>query len=401
MPYKYIAYTADKSVIEGTIDAASEDSAKKALWQSGYSIVSLKAASKEMSFRRSFPMIYGIKTHDIIIFSRQLATLVERGVNVLNAFQILRDQIRNPLFKETVGTVIKEIQQGGSFSRAVGNHPEVFPMVYSRMISVGERTGELPTVLRQVAEYMEKEKTAVKKLTRTFIYPAFVLVVAMGVIVILVNFTLPPLMGLFSEFKADLPITTKLLISLVNFVTGYKFYLFAAMILFAVVDVWYVKSRAGRKRLDRLVLRLPIINTIVIKSAMSRFCRTMALCLGAGLEMLDSLDMVIQITGNSAIRKAVEEVKAKTVEGRGLFHSMASIELFPPLLVQVVRVGEEVGTLSSHLMTVAELYDQDIDERISTMISLLQPCLIIGLGLLVGFIAVSVILPIYSVMGNL
>ena len=401
MPYKYVAYAQDKRLIEGTIDVSSSDLAKKTLWQSGYSIVSLKATRPKGGFARTLTISSGIKAHDVVFFTRQLATLVERGVNVLNALQVLRDQIRNPRFREAVTSIVQEIQQGSSFSRAIGNHPEAFPLVYSRMISVGEKTGELPLVLKQVADYMEKEKAAIKKLTRTFIYPAFILLVASVVVAILVNYTLPPLLELFEEFETGLPFPTKVLIFLVTFVTSYKFYLLAAAVLVIALAVWYIKSQAGRKRLDKFILRVPIVGTIIIESAMARFCRTMSLCLGSGLEMLESLDMVIQVTGNISIRRAVEDVKTKTLQGRGLFHSMASIELFPPLLIQIVRVGEEVGTLSSHLMTVAELYDQDIDERVSTMLALLQPILILLLGLIVGFIAVSVILPMYSIMGSL
>jgi len=401
MPYKYIAYTGDRRVVEGTIDVGTEDLAKERLWQSGYRIVSLKATRPAFNIHRALPTLFGVKPRDVIAFSRQFATLVERGINAFNALQILRGQIRNPAFKEIVTTMIQDLQEGSSFADAISRHSQAFPAIYSRMVTVGERTGNLQVVVRQVAEYIETEKAALKRVRKAMIYPALILLVACGVVAILVTFTLPPLLDMFNEFEAELPLITKVFVSIIGFVTGYWLYVLLAIIGTVLLVVWGVKTPAGRERFDGLLLRIPLIGPIVTQREMAHFSRTMSVSLDAGLPMIEVMDLVIQSTQNTVIRKALEDIRTQILEGRGLFQSMAPNELFPPLLVQMVKVGEEVGTLTMDLTTVAELYEQEVDERVDLVLSMLQPLSILILGLIVAFIAVSVIMPIYSIMGSI
>jgi len=401
MPYKYVAYTEDRRVVEGTIDVSTEGLAKEQLWQSGYRILSLKATRPVFNIHRSLPTLFGVKPRDVIAFSRQLATLVDRGINAFSALQVLRGQIRNPAFKETVTTMIQDLQEGSSFADAISRHPQAFPSIYSRMVRVGERTGNLQIVLRQVAEYIETEKAALKRVRKVMIYPALILLVASGVVAILVTFTLPPLLEMFNEFEAQLPWVTKVLISIVGFVTGHWFYIALVVIGAVVLAVWLAKTSAGRERFDRLLLRMPLIGPIVTQREMAHLSRTMSISLDAGLPMIEIMDLAVQSTSNTVIRKALEDIRTQILEGRGLFQSMAPNELFPPLLVQMVKIGEEVGTLTKDLTTVADLYEQEVDERVDLLLSMLQPLSILILGLIVAFIAVSVIVPIYSIMGSI
>lgn len=399
MPYKYVAYTtADKRVVEGTIDVSTEELAKERLRQLGLSIVRLKATRPRFSIRQSMPTLFGVKARDVAAFSRQLATLVERGITAFSALQILKDQIRNPAFREVVTSMIQDLEQGSSFADAISRHPEAFPSIYSRMVRVGESTGNLEVVLRQVADYIEKEKAAVKRVRKAMVYPALVLSLACGVVAIMVTVTLPPLLDMFNEFEAELPLPTKLLMAIVGFVTGYWFYILPVIIGTVVLAVWYVKTPDGREMFDRLLLRIPIVGMIIAQREMARFSRTMAISLDAGLPMFETMDLIIQTARNSVIRSALQDMRTQMVEGRGLFQSMASNELFPALLVQMVKVGEQVGTLSKDLTTVADMYEEDVDDRVDTLLSLMQPALLLGVGLIVAFIAVSVILPMYSIM---
>lgn len=402
MPYKYVAYTtADKRVVEGTIDVSTEELAKERLRQLGLSIVRLKATRPRFSIRQSMPTLFGVKARDVAAFSRQLATLVERGITAFSALQILKDQIRNPAFREVVTSMIQDLEQGSSFADAISRHPEAFPSIYSRMVRVGESTGNLEVVLRQVADYIEKEKAAVKRVRKAMVYPALVLSLACGVVAIMVTVTLPPLLDMFNEFEAELPLPTKLLMAIVGFVTGYWFYILPVIIGTVVLAVWYVKTPDGREMFDRLLLRIPIVGMIIAQREMARFSRTMAISLDAGLPMFETMDLIIQTARNSVIRSALQDMRTQMVEGRGLFQSMASNELFPALLVQMVKVGEQVGTLSKDLTTVADMYEEDVDDRVDTLLSLMQPALLLGIGLIVAFIAVSVVLPMYSIMGEI
>jgi type II secretory pathway component PulF len=206
---------------------------------------------------------------------------------------------------------------------------------------------------------------------------------------------------MFNEFEAELPLPTKLLMAIVGFVTGYWFYILPVIMGTVVLAVWYVKTPDGREMFDRLLLRIPIVGMIIAQREMARFSRTMAISLDAGLPMFETMDLIIQTAQNSVIRSALQDMRTQMVEGRGLFQSMASNELFPALLVQMVKVGEQVGTLSKDLTTVADMYEQDVDDRVDTLLSLMQPALLLGVGLIVAFIAISVVLPMYSIMGEI
>jgi len=401
MPYRYTAYTIDKNVIEGTIDAEAEDLAKERLWQLGYKVISLKAIRPRLSFRQQFPTFFGVKSRDVIVFSRQVATLIERGVSPFSAIQVLREQIQNPSFREIVSTIIEDLKEGSSFAEAVSRHPQAFPTIYCRMVKVGEKTGNLQDVLKQVSEYMEKEKAALKRVKMAMIYPAFILLVACGVVAILMTFTLPPLIDMFTEFEAELPVTTKILIGTTGFVTGYWFYLAPAIVGAAVLAVLYIRTPIGRVRFDRLLLRTPLLGQIITKREMAHFSQTLSLSLNSGLPMVEAMDLAIRTSQNSVMVNALDGIRTQMIQGRGLYQSMSSNQVFPPLMVQMVNVGEQVGTLSKDLETVGDFYEQEVDERVNMMLSLMQPTLILILGLIVAFIAVSVIMPMYSIMGEI
>jgi len=401
MTYKYIAYTTDRRVVEGTVDAGTEDEAKASLRQSGYGVVSLREARAPFSIRQSMPSLFGVKPREVATFSRQLATLIERGVNIFSALPILRDQVRNPIFREVLTRMIRDLEGGSSFADAVGRHPQAFPPIYSRMLRVGETTGNLHEVLRRVAEYVEKEQAALKRVRGAMIYPALILLLACGVIAILFTFTVPSLIGVFDEFEADLPLMTRILITTVDLVKGYGLYVLPLTIAVLALALRHARTARGRQRLDTILLRVPIVGSIVAQREMARFSRTMSLSLDSGLPTTDAMDVVVQSAGNTAARRALEDVRARMLDGRSLSVSMSFNGLFPPLLVQMAKVGEQVGTLGPDLATVADLYEQEIDERVDMLLSLMQPLLILVLGVIVGFIALAVILPIYSAMGSI
>ena len=399
MAYRYVAYSQDMTIAEGTIDVATESLAKEALRRSGYRLLSLKTVRPGLSLRRISPSFFGVKAQDVITFSRHLATLVERGSTPLAALQLLREHARRQAFKEVLSVVIQDLQQGSSLAEAVARQPQAFPAIYSRMVRVGEQTGNLEVVLRQVASYMERENTAVKKVGKAMIYPALLGLVATGVITILMTFTLPPLLEMFADFHAELPLATKLLIGFVDFLGTYKFSIAGSIVLAVGIFLFYVRRPSGRRKFDALLLKAPLFGQISSLREMCQFSRTMAISLSAGLPMPEVMDMVVQTSRNKVVRDALENVRRDVLKGRRLSTSLTARELFPGLLVQMVKVGEQAGTLSVDLLTVADSYEQELDERVNALLHLLEPCLIVVFGVIVAFIAISVILPIYSIMG--
>ncbi len=401
MAYKYVAYDADRKVVKGTIAVASEGLAKEALQRSGYRLLRLKPARQGLSLRRQLPILFGVKAQDVITFSRLLATLVRRGTTPLAGLELLRDGTSNPTFKEVLGAVSDDLRQGSSLSEAMGRHPEAFPSFYCRMMTVGEQTGNIELVLRQLADYMEKEKALQASVGKALVYPAFVLLIAGGVITLMITVTLPSLSELFAQFEGRLPLPTRLLLAITTFVNTYILYLLGLIIGVILVSGWSIKKPAVRRRLDMLLLRVPLVGPIINLREMTHFSGMMATGLSASLSMPEIMDMVVKTSKNISMAEALDKVRGEILTGRRLSQSMTENQVFPRLLVQMIRVGEEAGTLDEDLKAIAETYEAEVDKRVNTLLSLMEPSLIVVLGLMVAFIAVSVIMPIYSIMGEI
>ena len=400
MAYRYIAFTPSGEQIRGSIDAPTEGLAEQTLWEWGYRIVTLRPTWTAPRLDQLFPTVFGVKPQEIITFSRQLATLIESGVAVLPALELLQRQARSGLGR-VLGDLTQAIRQGSSFSDALRKHSQVFPAIFSRMIAVGERTGNLEMVLRQVATHMEKEQAIIKRVRGALAYPAFVILLAIGVVGILITAALPPLMSLFEEFDTELPLPTRILLGVSHFAAAYKLHMGVALVAAVAIGALYIKQPSGRRHLDYVLLRAPILGRITVLSNTSRFSGTMAILFKAGLPLSEVMDLVFQTTQNRVVREALEGVREELLRGEGLSKPLANSNLFPPMLVQMVEVGEETGTLDTNLQTMAEFYAREVDERINTLTSMIQPTLTLAVGAVVAFIAVSLIMPMYDMMQSI
>lgn len=401
MPYKYLAYEESGEVRKGTLDVESEEAAERILWSRGLTIVELRKIGRKLELGRWLPTYFGPRSGDVILFSRQLATLVDSGVSLINSLQLLADQINNRYFGEVIGQIEEDVRMGTSLSDSMRNYPTIFSDLYCRMIEVGERTGGLGKTLRQMATYIEKEKAIMGKIRGAMTYPSFVLLLAIGVVIILINFTLPPMMGLFEEFDAELPWTTKLLLGITDFFTTYKMHLLITGILIAIGLIWYFTRPEGRKRLDLLMLKLPLLGKINIQGIVSRMSRTMSTLLRAGLPLPEVMELTSQTVGNRVISEALEQVREETIQGRGLSEPFSRFAHFPKMLSFMVRVGEETGTLDDHLESLAIFYEEQVDRAMGLIVRMMEPAMTIFVGLVVGFVAVSIIMPMYQLLGEI
>ncbi len=399
MAYKYVAYREDGTVVRGTIEAASEALAKETIVRSGHNLLSIQASGARPNLSNLLPSLFGIKTKHMIAFTRRLATLVERGIPLVKSLRLLGDQAYDPRFKEVISLLVQDVQQGVSLADAAGKHPEAFPPVYVQMLIVSERTGNLEAVLRQAADYVERENLLLKKVARAMAYPAFILVLASGVAVILTVFTLPPLLEIFSEFEADLPLVTRLVVGLVDFVSDYKLILAAALAAIVIAVILLTRGAGGRKRLDRLVLTVPFVREIVTMREMAHFTRTLSMLLHAGLPMHDAMETTAVTARNSVVRETLSNTRQDIMMGASMSHAMRSSGFYPKFLVEAVQVGEQGGTLSQDLSAMAEWYEDEVNDKVNNLTSMLGPVLLLAVGLVVGFLAVSVILPMYTIMG--
>jgi len=402
MAYKYRAYTLDKRIVQGTIDAPSESMAEEALYRAGYHrILSLGEARPGLSLERLIPTLFGIKAEEVIDFSHQLATLIESGITILTALQLLEGQASRAAFRKVIAGLVEELRGGSPFSKALSKYPRAFSYTYCQLVRASEQAGNLEVGLRQIAGYMEKRMTMKKKVSSAMAYPALILLMAIGVSALLITVALPPMVKLFTNLGATLPWTTQLVIAIADFLIYYKLYLLGGIFALITLFVGYIRLPAGKLAMDRLMLKLPIIGPINIQRNMCHFCQTTSMLLKAGLRLPQIMDIVTQTVGNRIIRQALRDVREKLVQGQVLSQSMATIALFPQLLMEMVVVGEKTGALDSTLATIADFYEQKVDRRVSTLISMIEPILTVVIGLVVAFIALSIITPLYSILRSI
>jgi len=402
MDYRYIGYNEDKKLVRGTVAAMSQEVAAEVLAHQGYQVLSLKTVAAFMpTWDKLFPSLFRVKPGAVIMFSRQLALLLESGTDIVTSLQLLQSQISNRVFHRVLGEVISDLRAGNKLSDSLSKHPAIFPQVYCRSLSVGEQTGGLETVLRQVADHMEKEATAKKGIMKALTYPIMVSIVAIVVVAVLVTFVLPSFIGLYSTLGAELPLATRLLLSMVSLFQNYGIYLLAGLAAVGVLAAIYTRTPAGKYQWDRLVLNLPLVGRVIQLNELTRCCRGMSILFRSGLPLTEIMGMTVEGSGNRAIRDALTGVQQDMLKGEGLSRPMAKNKLFLPMMVQMVRVGEETGNLDITLLATAQAYEAEADEKTRALVGFIQPAMTLGIGLVVAFITIALLSAMYSVFGQM
>jgi len=396
MAYEYVAYTPQRNVVKGTLGVTNETVAVEALERAGLMVLSLREV-RRWDIERQLPTLFRVKTQEVILFSRQLAMLLERGTGFLTALQMSRDQIVSKVLQKILTAVITDVKTGSSFSTAIAKHPQAFPLAYSRMMRVGEKTGKLEVVLREVATYMEQDEATRKKVRIALTYPVFVVLLGLVTGIVLVFAVIPPLMHIFAEFNTQLPWPTRILLALGGFVSGYKFYLLGTVFSLALLFVWYAGRSAGRYQLERLVMKLPVIGRISLLRSLSHFSHITSILLGAGLPIIEVMPLVRQSVQSEVLRQELENVPKSLLQGQSLSQAMKSSRLFPGMLVQMVITGEETNSLDSSFAALADHYEFEFNQALTVLMSMLEPLLVVLVGLVVGFIAIAAMMPIYSI----
>jgi len=399
--FRYEAVDKSGQRMSGILAMPTEAAAEEALWRQGLTIMRLAPARPKRTLANTFPTFFGVKRRDLIIFSRQLATLLESGIAILAGLRLLAEQSGNRALREVLLEVIEALQQGQSFSAALAAHPLAFPPLYARTIMVGERTGHLEDALRQLAAYFEKEQTLANKIRDALAYPIFVLAVAIFVVIIMLTVALPPMVSLFESFNATLPLPTRILIAVSKFASAWGVYVLFGGLALAAISAWWGSTSAGQSVRDSVLLRIPAIGTVILHGQVARFARTASVLIHAGLPLAEVMELVLQVIDNTVIQDAFERVRTALLAGQGLAAPLAAERLFPSMLAQMARVGEETGTLENNLTTLAAFYEEDVDRRVKMLTSLAEPALTLLVGGIVGFIAISMVLPMYSILSSI
>ncbi len=338
-----------------------------------------------------------VTPQDIAIFSRQLATMLTAGIPLVQSFEIVGNGHENPAMAELILAVKQDVEGGTALAEALGKHPLHFDDLYVNLVEAGEQAGALETLLDKIATYKEKTEAIKKKIKKALFYPAAVLVVAAIVTTILLIFVIPEFENLFQGFGADLPAFTRMVISLSEFMRS-QGWLVAFVIGGSISGYLYMKKRSRRVReiQDRIVLKLPIIGSIMNKAAIARFARTLSTMFSAGVPLVEALQSVSGACGNVVFEMAVLEMKDEVATGQRLQRAMENTELFPNMVIQMVAVGEESGSLDEMSAKVADFYEDDVDNAVDSLSSLLEPMIMAILGVLVGGLVVAMYLPIFK-----
>lgn len=400
MVYQYVAYNENGEVVRGKLPASNEEAATDLLGYAGYKAISLKAQVPFLNLDKLLVNLFRVKPSEIILFYRQLAILLESGTDIVASLELLQDQTANHTLKRVLGEVISDLRRGNQLSIALGKHPQVFSSIYCRLLSVGEQSGDLETVLKQVADYMEKEIANAKETKSALMYPAITSVVTIVVIGLLVTFVLPSFGNLYSTLGVDLPPLARALISLAGTIQSYWTYLLLAILTVVGLALIYLKTPGGQYKRDNLILRLPILGRVIHLSELARSCRSMSLLLRAGLPLTEAMPLVVQSGNNKVMAKAISYVQRDMIKGEGLSRPMAKNKIFLPLMVQMVRVGEETGNLDVTLLSVALSYEAEAEDKTRTLIALIQPAMTLIIGLIIGLVAVTLTSAMYSLYGG-
>lgn len=396
--YKYKARDKDGTVHIGVMEAAKREGVADQLSSAGLIPVQIEEQSAGIGWANIGIGLRRVTAQDLIIFNRQLSTMLSAGIPLMQGLSGIERQSENPRLRKVITVIRRDIEAGKSFSEALSRHPTVFSKMYVSMVRAGETGGILDEILERLAVLAEHEADMRLRVKTAMRYPIIVVVAICLAFAFLVSFVIPRFAAIFSRFKTELPLPTQILIGINNIVQSYWHIILLVMILAAVGVVWYLRTPDGRWRWDRLKLRLPVFGPLFQKVALSRFARVFAAMQKSGISMMLTLDIVAETVGNVVISKAVSEMKEALREGKGLVKPMEASGLFPPLVTQMVAVGEETGDIDIMLNKVSDYYDRDVDYTLRNLSTMIEPILLLFVGGMVLLMALGIFLPMWDMI---
>jgi len=371
----------------------------RSLIDRGYRVVSVRPARNGWRWiYRELPTFFKVRTADLVLFSRQLSTFLRVGVPITDAIKLLQSATGSGAFRAALEDIAGDLEAGESFSTSIHHHPSVFNSLYVDMVRAAEYSGTLDKVLAQVASYLQRQDTALKKLRSAMIYPAIILVLALAVCTVLIVFVLPNFVAMFKEFNTQLPLPTRVLLAVGRFAQDWRYEIVIGIFVAIVAILVFMQSKFGRVFWDYAMLRIPVLGGIVQYAIIERFTRTLSTMLKAGIPISQTFDVAIAAAGNIKYRRGLESVRQRMTTGDGFSAPLEATGLFAPMMIRMIKVGEETGTLDSSLEQIADFLSDEMDYKVRNMIALMEPALVIAVGLAVGFVAVSVILPMYGLL---
>jgi len=393
--FNYTARTLTGELQSGSIDLPSHDDVVAHLRKNRMIVVKVQQAPKDIKFDM---FAKGISTRDIVIFTRQFATMINSGLPLVQALDILAEQSENPSLKTVTRSVVYDVESGHTLADALRKHPKAFSELYVNMVAAGEAGGILDTILLRLATFMEKNDALVRKVKGAMIYPAVIFSVAGGAIIILLVFVIPVFQDMFAGIGQQLPLPTRVVIGASNFLKGFWWAIIggAAVLFFSIRK--YYSTPGGKLNIDRLMLGVPVLGDLIRKSAVSRFTRTLGTLIASGVSILDGLEITAKTAGNRVIHDAVMESRASIAGGETIAAPLQKSKVFPPMVISMIAVGEQTGGLDEMLSKIADFYDEEVDAAVEALLSLMEPVMIVVLGVVVGGMIIAMYLPIFNMI---
>jgi type IV pilus assembly protein PilC len=392
--YKWEGKTLRGAIRKGEMEAASEGAIRIHLRQQN--IIPTKISAKAKEFTINLP--FGNRVHQrlLAIFTRQLATMIDAGLPLVQSLEILATQQEHKVFKKILREIREDVEGGATFAGALKKHPTVFNDLYTNLVVAGEEGGILDNILNRLANYIEKAEALKKKVKSALVYPSVIVGVAIMVVMILMIFVIPVFEEMFSGAGQTLPLPTLVVVFLSKLVRKYVFIVIPAIILFIYLLRKYHQTDSGKALMDRLLLKLPVFGQLFKKIAVARFSRTLGTLVSSGVPILDGLNIVSKTAGNRTIETAILNARASIREGETIAEPLNRSNIFPPMVIQMIAVGESTGALDSMLSKIADFYEEEVDVAVSNLTSLLEPFLMIFLGVVIGGVVIAMYLPIFQ-----
>jgi type IV pilus assembly protein PilC len=393
--YVWKAKTSIGNVITGEMEEVNEQVVATKLKKMNYTNIKVKKKPKDLFENVSF-LQPKVTTKDVVIFTRQFATMIDAGLPLVQCLEILSSQQENPTFKRILSDVKAKVEGGSTFADALRNHPAQFDELFVNLVHAGETGGILDTILRKLATFLEKNEALKRKIKGAMVYPAVVLAIAVGVIVLLLVFVIPVFKSMFEGSGGALPLPTQMVVNASEFMQKYWLYMIAIGVIIGIIIKKFYNTEKGRFIIDRAALRAPVLGDLIRKTAVARFCATLGTMIASGVPILDALEITAKTAGNKIIEEAIMGTRVAIAEGRTIAEPLMETGVFPGMVVRMIAVGEATGALDAMLSKISEFYEEEVDTAVEALTQLMEPIMIVFLGGTCGGMVISMYLPVFS-----
>jgi len=394
--FEYTAKNATNGqILKGQMQAQTRDEVVSHIRKNRMILVSVREAPKQIKLNLGGA---SIKTRDVVIFTRQFATMINSGLPLVQSLSILASQTENKALKEVTKQLVFDVEAGNTLADAFSKHPKAFSSLFVNMVAAGEAGGILDTILLRLATFLEKNDALVRKVKSAMIYPAVIMSVAAIAITVLLIFVIPVFQSMFASVNMELPLPTRIVIGASEFLTSYWWAIIAVIAAAVFLIRQYYATPDGHRNIDRMMINSPVLGDVIRKSAVSRFTRTLGTLISSGVSILDGLEITAKTAGNRVIHDAVMESRNSIAGGETIAAPLERSKVFPPMVISMIAVGEQTGGLDEMLSKIADFYDEEVDVAVGALLSLMEPVMIVVLGVIVGGMVVAMYLPIFDMM---